>query len=113
MTTVAVRPTGAAFGDNDAVGAGEVCRADNGAEIVRVFDAVQQKEERIFLSLFGKGIHFFDVTVMKGGDTGNDALMASCLAHMVEAVLWDKVDHDAAFFASRNMDKTGPSWQPF
>ena len=73
---------GAAFGDDDAVSPGGIGGAEDGSEIVRVFDAVEHDDQRILCALGGD--HVREVVILLGGGDGDHALMRCVARHAVK-----------------------------
>ena len=93
----AVHGGGPMLGDDDAVGAHGVGGANNGAEIVGIFDAVQEHDERILAFFFRQGQHIFDAAVGEVGNKCHDALMVLAARHFVQAGFFTLLNVDAQF----------------
>jgi hypothetical protein len=86
---------GAAFGDDDAVDAGTLGAAEESAEILRIFDAVEGEDE----AGLGTLEDVFKVEELAFADHGDDSLVGSCLSHAGEGVARLKAGFDARFAA--------------
>lgn len=84
---------GAALGNDDAGGSGGERGANDGAEVVRVFDAIEENEEsgRIFLC---GGEEVFEIEGAAGGEESDDALMVAGGCEAVEAGTIFKADRN-------------------
>ena len=72
----------AALGDDNTVGSGGVGRAHEGAEVVRVFNAIENEDERILAALGAD--YVVEVAVLFRRSHGHDALMSRSPGHLVE-----------------------------
>jgi hypothetical protein len=63
------QPCGAAFGDHDGAGSRSVSGANDGAQVVRIFDSVQHDQK------FGSGGDVFELRVFLFGTESDDTLM--------------------------------------
>lgn len=84
---------GAAFGDENGIGAGGVGGADDGAEVVRIFDAIEQDEA------LGVGQDVFFGRVLLGRAEGDDALMGGALHDAVNGFAGFKTHGDLGLAA--------------
>jgi hypothetical protein len=84
---------GAAFRDDDAVGAGGVGGADDGAEVVRVLDAIEDDDEGVLAAALGEEVVEIVVAFLR--DYGDDALMRGGVGHSLEFVAAKEADGDA------------------
>ena len=84
---------GAAFGEDDAIVAGAVGYAEEGAEILWIFDTVEREEQAGARGGgCGRGEQVFDGEEFLRADDGDDALMAGCsrdLGQLVAGLLAD------------------------
>ena len=60
------------------MGPGTLGAADDGTQIVGIFDAVQKNDERILSLRFGCLEHIFYLTILHAGRKGADTLMIGC-----------------------------------
>ena len=72
----------AALGNHHAVRAGRVGRAQDRAQIVRIFHAIEHDDQRIFRALGGD--HIFEIVVLFGRRDGDHALMRRVARQFVE-----------------------------
>jgi hypothetical protein len=87
---------GPAFGEDDAVDAGAVGGAEEGAEVVRVFDAVEGEEEAVVLGEGGRGgEEVFDGEEGALADEGERALVGVGAGEAGELVAGFEGDADA------------------
>jgi len=87
--------SGAAFGEDDAVDSGSVGGAEESAEIVRVFDAIEGEEEAMLAVFFG-GEEIFDGEEFALADYGEDALVGIGAGEAGELVAGLDGDADAS-----------------
>ena len=87
---------GATFGDDDSYCSGGVRGADDGSEVVRIFDAVEDDVQ----SAGGDGL--FQRGEFLGGSKGDNALVGSTLRRSVERFAGFKADGDLAIAAEFN-----------
>jgi hypothetical protein len=85
---------GAAFGEDDSVDACAVGGAEEGAEVVGIFDAVEGEEEAVLAVLFG-GEEVFDSEEFAFADDGEDALVGVGPGEAGELVAGFEGDADA------------------
>src|SRR5579862_3079540 len=85
--------SGTAFGDDDAIGSRGVGGAQDGSEIVGIFDAVEYNDQRILISLGGDYVG--EIVVLLGRCDGNDSLMRGVSGHAVEFGALKKAHWDA------------------
>ena len=85
------KPGGAAFRDDDGAGSRGMGGADDRAEIVRIFDAVQDDEE------FGRGGDIFEFGVLLFSSERDDSLMRFDAGEAIERATILKADRRAAF----------------
>lgn len=93
---------GAALGEDDAVDTGSVGGAEEGAEVVWVFDAVECEEEVVLAVGFG-GEEVFDGEELALADDGEDALVGVGAGEAGELVAG--LDGDADFGGSAELDE--------
>ena len=80
--TTPVTARGAAFRNDDTIGAGGIGRAKNGAQVVWIFHAVEHDDERMSAALGGD--HVVKAVVLFGGRDRHHALVSSVAGHAVE-----------------------------
>ena len=69
------------------MGSRQIRRTDNGAQIVRVFNIIQQDQERVFASLLCKLQHIFHLCIGISRRIGDHALMLSGSAKLIQTFL--------------------------
>ena len=94
---------GAALGEDDAVDTGSVGGAEEGAEVVGVFDAVEGEEEAVLAVLRFGGEEVFDGEELALADDGEDALMGVGAGEAGELVAG--LDGDADFGGAAELDE--------
>ena len=88
---------GAAFGDDDAVCSGGERGANDGAEVVGVFDAVEKDDETtLAIGGVGGGENVFECGGSAGGGDSDDALMIAGVGKAIELSAVFEADGDAA-----------------
>ena len=76
------QPRSASLGNNDAVRAGAVSRANDSAEVVRVLHAVEHNQKAVLVvALFQQSVH---VGVLLAAGDGNDALVGVGIGGAIE-----------------------------
>jgi hypothetical protein len=73
---------GTAFGNDDSIHAGRVCRAKNCAQVMRVFYAVEYHNQRVWAALGGE--HIIEIAVLLGRGDRNHSLMCIVPRHAIE-----------------------------
>ena len=84
----------AALGDDDAVDASSVGGAEEGPEVVRVFDAIEGKKKAV-MAVGGGGEEVFDGEEFALADDGENALVGVGAGEAGELVAWFEGDTDA------------------
>jgi hypothetical protein len=96
----------AALGDDDAVDTGSVGGAEEGSEVVRVFDAVEGKKKSMLAGGRG-GEEVFDGEEFALADDGENALVGVGAGEAGELVAWFEGDTDAG--GAAEIDEAGDS----
>lgn len=84
MAQAALSPCAAPPRDDDAVGAGNLGRADDGPQVVRVGDAVAQDDEGRFPPLPRQGENVVQLGVPGRGGNGDNPLVRARGAHAIQ-----------------------------
>ena len=93
---------GAAFGDDDSLGACGERRADDGAQVVGVFHAVEQDDDATVAGWIGVSENVFERAGGACGDDGDDALVIFGVGEAVELAAVFEADGDALFSCELN-----------
>ena len=95
--------SGAALGRDDSVGAGGECGANDSAEVVGIFYAIQQNDEAdLAFSLIGAGENIFDGGGGARCGDGDYALMLASVGKSIKLAAIFKAHGNAAF--ARELD---------
>jgi RNA polymerase sigma-70 factor (ECF subfamily) len=92
---------GAALGGDDAVDAGTVGGTQQGAEVLRVFDAIEREQESVFARDVSRDEEIFEVGELFAADEGDDALVSGGFGELGKVVAWFHAQADAVFAAER------------
>ena len=90
------QPGRAPLGDDNAVGPGALRRADDCAEVVRIFDPVKDDHKGSLPSLFCQREDVLHAGVVRGSAYGNNPLVYRARSHIVELFGVD-LDHRDPF----------------
>ena len=94
---------GAALGEDDAVDTGSISGAEQGAEIVRVFDAIEGKEEAVAGGAEGSVEEVFESEEFALAEEGDGALVGVCFAVAGELVA--RLGDDANAFEAAEFEE--------
>ena len=97
LTATALRGAGAAFGRDHAVDAGALGTAQQCAQVLRVFDAVERQQERIVAFAGSKQV--FEIGQRLGAHHGDHALMRGGLGQVGQVVAGGRLQANAVFAA--------------